>query len=149
MKRRSNVSGGRAKAQGVNALKRRTTQREASRATSSSAGEEGEIARLSRELGEALDRQTATSEVLSVISSSLGELEPVFNAILRNAARICQAKFGTLYLYDGTAYRTVALHNAPQNFAMTRLGGSFRPHPESGLVTSHARCAHRDAANRC
>jgi hypothetical protein len=136
MKRRSKVSGGRAKAQGVDAskVKRRITQREASRPTSSSAGEDGEIARLSRELGEALDRQTATSEVLNVISSSLGELEPVFNAILQNAARICQAQFGTLNLYDGTAYRTVALHNAPQHFARTRLGETFRPHPESGLA---------------
>ena len=58
----------------------------------------------------------------------------VFNAILQNAARICQAQFGTLNLYDGTAYRTVALHNAPQNFARTRLGETFRPHPDSGLA---------------
>jgi hypothetical protein len=58
----------------------------------------------------------------------------VFNAILRNAAGICQAKFGTLNLHDGTAYRTVALHNVPPHFARTRLGETFRPHPESGLA---------------
>ena len=74
------------------------------------------------------------TEVLNVISGSAGALDPVFNAILRNAAGICQAKFGTLNLYDGTAYRTVALHNAPHHFAKTRLGETFRPHPESGLA---------------
>src|SRR5215475_7170962 len=94
---------------------------------------ETEVVRLARELNEALERQTATSEVLNVISSSAGELDPVFNAILQNAARICQAQFGTLNLYDGTAYRRVALHNAPQHFASARLGETFRPHPESGL----------------
>src|SRR6516162_8505299 len=93
---------------------------------------ETEVVRLARELNEALDRQTATSEVLNVISSTSGELDPVFNAILQNAARICQAQFGTLNLYDGTTFRTVALHNAPQNFARTRLGETFRPHPDSG-----------------
>jgi two-component system, NtrC family, sensor kinase len=72
--------------------------------------------------------------VLNVISGSAGELDPVFNAILRNAAEICRAKFGTLNLYDGTAYRTVALHNTPPHFARTRLGETFRPHPESGLA---------------
>ena len=72
--------------------------------------------------------------MLNVISSSPGELDPVFNAILQNAARICQAQFGTLNLYDGTVYRTVALHNAPQNFARKRLGETFRPHPDSGLA---------------
>ena len=58
----------------------------------------------------------------------------MFDAILRNAAGICQAQFGTLNLYDGTAYRTVALHNAPQHFARKRLGETFRPHPDSGLA---------------
>ena len=95
---------------------------------------ETEVVRLARELNEALERQTATTEVLNVISSSSGELDPVFNAILQNAARICQAQFGTLNLYDESAFRTVALHNAQQNFARTRLGQTFRPHPDSGLA---------------
>src|SRR5262245_30118889 len=61
-----------------------------------------------RELSEALEQQTATSEVLGVISSSPGELEPVFEAMLANAVRICEAKFGNLYLHEGGALRVVA-----------------------------------------
>src|SRR5215831_8368554 len=114
--------------------KRRNAPKTMSRPNASRSEKPTEVVRLARELNEALERQTATSEVLNVISSSSGELDPVFNAILQNAARICQAQFGTLNLYDGTAYRTVALHNAPQNFARTRLGETFRPHPDSGLA---------------
>jgi signal transduction histidine kinase/putative methionine-R-sulfoxide reductase with GAF domain len=70
-----------------------------------------------RELTQALEQQTATSEVLSVISRSRGELELVFQAILENATRICEASFGNLLLYDGDVFRRVALHNAPQPWA--------------------------------
>jgi signal transduction histidine kinase len=72
---------------------------------------------LRRELAEAREQQTATSEVLRVISSSPGELEPVFETILANATRICEAKFGILYLRDGEAFRLRALHGAPAAFA--------------------------------
>ena len=72
-----------------------------------------ENTRLLNELRESLDRQTATSEVLSVISSSPGELGAVFEAMLVNATRLCEAKFGILLLWEGDAFRTVALHNAP------------------------------------
>src|SRR5262249_735536 len=60
-----------------------------------------EVQAHSRELSESLEQQTATSEVLKVISSSQGELEPVFNAMLENATRICGAKFGILFLTEG------------------------------------------------
>jgi hypothetical protein len=64
-----------------------------------------------------LDRQTATSEVLGIISSSLGELEPVFQTVLANATRICEANFGILYSYENEKFRTVAMLGAPPAFA--------------------------------
>src|SRR6516162_8975860 len=72
------------------------------------------------ELSEALEQQAATAEVLRVVSSSPGELEPVFQSMLMNAARICEAKFASLYLYDGVRFRVGALHNAPAAFAEFR-----------------------------
>ena len=92
-----------------------------------------ENTRLLNELRELLEQQTATSEVLSVISSSPGELEPVFQAMLENATRICQAQFGMMNLYDGNSFRNVALHNPPPQFAK-RLGEIIHPHSESGLA---------------
>jgi GAF domain-containing protein len=136
MKRRSKAGGEpiKGRRRKTQEPKRGNAPKRARRLDASHIEKETEVGRLARELNEALERQTATSEVLNVISSSPGELDPVFNAILRNAAGICQAKFGTLNLHDGTAYRTVALHNAPPHFARTRLGETFRPHPESGLA---------------
>jgi hypothetical protein len=67
---------------------------------------------LKKKLAEALEQQAATSEVLRTISNSPGELEPVFQAMLANAARICEAKFGSMYLNEGSAFRTVAMYNA-------------------------------------
>src|SRR5262245_55987166 len=76
-----------------------------------------EVQARTRELSESLEQQTATSEVLKVISSSPGELEPVFNAMLANATQICAANFGNLLLYEGEVFRRVAMHNAPQAIA--------------------------------
>ena len=71
--------------------------------------------------------------MLKVISSSPGNLEPVFQAILENATQICQAGFGTLNLHEDGAFRSVALHNPPPQFR-TRLGEIIHPHPDSGLA---------------
>ena len=79
-----------------------------------------ENTRLLSELRQSLEQQTATAEVLSVISSSPGDLEPVFNAMLANAVRICQAKFGTLFVAEGDKYRTAAGHNMPSEFLEER-----------------------------
>jgi GAF domain-containing protein len=92
-----------------------------------------ENARLLNELRESLQQQTATAEVLKVISSSPGALEPVFNAMLENATRICEAKFGTLYLRDGSTFRAAAFHNAPPEFVAHRLRGPIDPSPDSTL----------------
>jgi len=73
-----------------------------------------------RELSESLEQQTATSGVLKVISSSRGELEPVFQAMLDNATRICEAKFGMLWLSEGDGFRTVAMHGVPTALAEER-----------------------------
>jgi GAF domain-containing protein len=86
-----------------------------------------------RDLAESLEQQTATSEVLKVISSTPGELEPVFQTMLENATRICGANFGTLNLYDGDSFSTVALYNVPPAFAESRTYTLIRPHPESAL----------------
>jgi GAF domain-containing protein len=81
-----------------------------------------------RELSEALEQQTATSEVLKVISSSPGELEPVFQAMLENATRICEAELGVLYQFDGGAFHFAAEVGAPPEYAeFNRKRGPFQP----------------------
>jgi signal transduction histidine kinase len=94
-----------------------------------------ELRQRTADLSESLEQQTATSEVLQVISSSPGGLEPVFQVMLQNAARICEAKFSALYLYDGERFRVGALHNAPAAFAeFRRREPVFRPPPGTGLA---------------
>src|SRR5215831_12230328 len=91
-------------------------------------------AALEKKLAEALEQQTATSEVLSVISSSPGELQLVFDAVLANATRLCDAKFASLLLSEGDQLRRVSAHNAPaalvEHWKRTPL---VRPNPESAL----------------
>src|SRR5215831_13102358 len=72
-----------------------------------------ELEARTRELAEAREQQIATSEMLRVISNLPGKLEPVFQSMLENATRLCEAKFGTLYLREGQAFRLVGQHNAP------------------------------------
>jgi GAF domain-containing protein len=87
---------------------------------SSAAGLSKKAALLKRERDEALEQQTATSEVLRVISSSPGDLKPTFAVILANATRLCQANFGVLFLCQGDAYNAVAMHNAPSAYVEAR-----------------------------
>ena len=79
------------------------------------------------DLAEALEQQTATSEVLQVISGSPGDLQPVFAAMLENAARICDANFGNIFRWDGDALWLVATHNTPPAFTEHRRRVPFRP----------------------
>jgi GAF domain-containing protein len=93
-----------------------------------------EVQARSRELSESLEQQTATSEVLGVISSSPGELEPVFQAMLANAARLCEASYGALWLKEADVFRTVALHGPlPTAYAELLRSGELRPGPTTNL----------------
>ena len=85
-----------------------------------------------RERDEALEQQTATSEVLRVISSSPGELEPVFQAMLENAVRICEAKFGVLFRYDGDSFNAAAWLGMPPAQAYRDGDPLFRAAVELG-----------------
>src|SRR5215468_11130491 len=129
MRRRSRASSKLAKARIRKAMPKRrnaTTMR----------AEASESARLRRERDEALERETATSEVLRLISKSPGDLELVFRSILENATRICEAKFGVLHLYEDGGFRVGATHNAPSAFAqaMARREPIFRPSPQHPLA---------------
>jgi len=98
--------------------------------------QEAKIALLTRERNEALEQLSAASEVLKVISSSPGELEPVFQAILENATRICEAKFGTLFRYDGQFFSPAASVGTPAALVQFQTQrGPFQPDPERGNLT--------------
>ncbi|HUZ31749.1 MAG TPA: GAF domain-containing protein, partial [Xanthobacteraceae bacterium] len=91
------------------------------------------------ELRESLEQQTATSEVLRVISSSPGELQPVFQSMLENATRLCAATFGVLTLADGDGFQIAALENMPANFTdRYQVGYAFQPGPRTPLSRATA-----------
>jgi adenylate cyclase len=113
----------------------RRAEPKTARRNSVAAGKETNVARLTRELKEAREQQTATADVLKIISSSPGDLQPVFEAMLENATRICEATFGNLLLYEGDAFRVVAVHNAPPAYDESRRRNPLiHPHPRSGLA---------------
>jgi GAF domain-containing protein len=108
-----------------------------------------ENARLLDELRESLHRQTATSEVLQVISSSPGELQPVFETMLERATHVCGAKFGTLLLYEGGGrFRVAATHGVPQAFAEARRRDPTIDSPSPtiglGLLAASKQLVHHD-----
>ena len=96
---------------------------------------ENKVEQRTSELSESLQQQTATSEVLEVISSSPGELEPVFRKMLENATRVCEANFGIMNLWDGEQFNIVADHNIPPAFASYRERTGLQPHPNTALAT--------------
>src|SRR3974390_1909721 len=109
--------------------------RKASTAHVSTLNLEEQVAALTRELKEARERQTATSEVLQAISSSSGALDPVFKAILENATRICDAKFGMLVLTESEKFRMAAMHGVPPAWVEKRTREPlFTPGPSNNLV---------------
>jgi GAF domain-containing protein len=136
MKRRSRAGGEPIKGQRRKTaeLERRNAPKAVARSNSSPTAEVTEVTRLTRELNEALERQAATSEVLQVISSSPGDLQPVFAAMLENAVRICDAKFGEIYRWENDALSIVATHNTPPAFAEERkLSPYLRPPPTTPI----------------
>jgi GAF domain-containing protein len=95
-----------------------------------------EVQAKTRDLEESLQQQTATSEVLQVISSSPGDLTPVFDKMLENAVRVCGAEFGTMNLVEGDSIRRAALYNVPAAFAAARTDRLYRTHPQGGLAAA-------------
>ena len=122
MKKLSRAGGKPAKARRLMTVKPkgRSASKTMHRRGSAPAGQETEVARLTRERDEALGQQAATADVLRIISSSPGNLDIVLETILANATRLCEANFGVLLLYEGAQFRVAAAHNPPPAFAELR-----------------------------
>jgi GAF domain-containing protein len=90
-----------------------------------------ELRQRTSDLTEALDQQTVTSQILQVISSSTGDVQPVFEAVLMNAVRLCDAKFGMINYWNGEALYLAAAYNAPAAFVEFRKSNLLRPRPEN------------------
>src|SRR5205814_5669216 len=93
-----------------------------------------EVQAKTRDLNDSLQQQTATADVLQIISSSPGDLAPVFDRMLVNATRVCSAKFGSMLLAENGAMRPAAQYNVPAEFAAARGDRVFTPHPKSALA---------------
>jgi two-component system, NtrC family, sensor kinase len=131
VKRRSTISRTPGKARHRKTIMpKRSNRTRAVRARSSHAKE---VARLTRERDEALEQLSAASGVLKVISSSPGDLKPVFDEILKNAARICEANFGTLFLSEEDGFRIAAVYGATPAYAKARLGVITREKPGTAI----------------
>ena len=126
-----------AKVRPIKAAKpRRTNKLNAARRTSSSVADlQNQVSALTRQLAEAREQQTATADVLRVISSSAGDLQPVFAAMLENAVRICGASFGSMLLFEGEQLRRVAMHNAPASYVEYAAQKPVIHYSVSGVIT--------------
>lgn len=139
MKKSVKASDARAKARRQKAVKAKHSKapKAALRSQSSTKADETEVARLTRELDEAREQQTATSKVLQVVSNSLGDLEPVFAAMLDKAVRICDATFGNIYRWDGKLLHLLAAHNTPRAL-MRAPRRPMRDQPSGRMISSKA-----------
>jgi len=132
MKRRSSASGKPARSRRPKSSKSKSRNAPEVGGNRSSRGDaETEVVQLKGELREALEQQTATSEVLQVISNFPGDLQPVFAAMLEYAVRICDATFGSIYRWDGEALHLLATHNTPPAFTEVIRRSPFRPSSQS------------------
>jgi two-component system NtrC family sensor kinase len=144
MRRRSTASSKVVKARSRKTVKRRTTLKDVRRPSSSASRKTG-AAQLARERDEALEQLSGASKVLKVISSSLGDLTPVFQTMLAKAVGLCHAKFGVLWLREGDRFRSVALHNVPVSQRQAREREplvQFGPHSGSGRAIRTKRAVH-------
>ena len=119
MRRRSRAGGKTPNAQAPKAAARKSRiapKAVRPRNSSAATSKETEVARLTRQRDEALEREKATADVLRVISSSPGQLELIFQAMLENATRLCEASFGNMLLYEAGLLRRVAFHNTPPKY---------------------------------
>jgi GAF domain-containing protein len=135
MRRRSRAGDKRVKSRRKSvAVKHRNAPNETRNRDASIPGQETVVARLTRERDEALLRETANSEILGLISQPPGDLELVFRTILEHATRICNAKFGTLLRFDGSAFHYAAQFGTPPELAeFQRRRGPFQPKPGTHL----------------
>ena len=106
----------------------------ARRSSSSAADLEKRVAVLARELAEAREQQIASSEALRLISSSPSDLQSVFQSILANTVRVCEAKFGALFRFESDALRLVASFDLPQALMEFLIRAPRRPNPNAPIM---------------
>ena len=135
MRRRSRAGGKPVRARHVKAVKRRSAAKAVAHRSSPAVGHERKIALLTRERDEALEQLLDASDILKLSARRRETSTPVFEAILENAVRICEAKFGTLYLFHGNAFHFGADVGTPPEYArFQRQRGPYQPTPGTHLT---------------